>query len=64
MSVFIRVGGQFKVILSLNKRIYFELHVPYSMFYFIQRQIKRFRCALDAAPDVTNLAALCPLLIQ
>lgn len=64
MSVFIGVGGRFKVILSFQKCIYFELYVPYSMFCFIQRQIKRFRCALDAAPDVTNLAALCPLLIQ
>lgn len=64
MSVFIRADGRFCAILSLNKRIYFELYVPYSVFNFIQRQIKRFRCALDAAPDVTNLAALCPLLIQ
>lgn len=64
MSVFIRVGGRFDANLSLQKRIYFKLYVPYSRLALIQRQIKPLRCALDAAPDVTNLAELCPLLIQ
>gem|GEM_PF-6593524 len=64
MSVSMGSSGCFVVILSLQKWVYFSLYVPYARLFLIHRQIKRFRCVLDATAYVTNFAALCLLLIQ